>query len=112
MKSFIRNKAAEKEVSEWLSQNGYYGNSAAFIEMELHAIQRPGWLQIFRFAVRAKSIEGEWHELFGAMRADERYGKPTVRTYANSVVRDKQLAEWSRNLITHRGLKRNSGVSG
>ena len=45
----IGNKSAEKDIRDWLAENGYLGKSAKFGEIELHAIKRPGWRQIFRF---------------------------------------------------------------
>ena len=102
MRSFIGNKSAEKEIRDWLSQNEYCGKSAKFTEIELHAIKRPGWLQVFRFELRTVTAEHENVQLFGAMRSDERYGKPTIAVREDLVSRDTQLAEWSEGLITQR----------
>jgi hypothetical protein len=49
MKSLIGSKLAEKEIRDWLLKNGYQGKPAKFVEIELHAIQQPGWSLIFRF---------------------------------------------------------------
>ena len=74
MKSLIGNKVAEKDIRDWLSKNGYQGKPAKFTEIELHAIQRPDWLQIFRFELRTITAEDRKVQLFGAMLSDERYG--------------------------------------
>ena len=100
MKSLIGNKVAEKEIRDWLSENGYFGGSAEFRELELHAIQPQGWLQIFRFGVRAKCVEGAWHELYGAMRDDQRYGPPVIGVYEDVDERNAQLTAWSERLIS------------
>ncbi len=102
MNSLIRNKAAEKDVRDWLSKNGYQGKTAKFTEIELHAIQRPGWLQIFRFGLAVLTSEDRRVQLFGAMRSDERYGAPKVLVGEDVATRDAQLAEWSEGLIKQR----------
>lgn len=102
MRSPIGNKSAEKDIRDWLTRNGYQGNSARFNEIELHAIKRPGWLQIFRFDFSVLTAEDEGVQLFGAMRTDERYGKPQIAVNPDVNLRDAQLAEWSMGLITLR----------
>lgn len=100
MKSFISNKSTEKDIRDWLSKNGFLGKSAEFSEIELHAIKRPGWLQVFRFEVRVKNDQQECQQLFGAVRCDERYGRPDVIVSRELCERDAQLTEWSQGLIT------------
>lgn len=78
MKALIGNKASEKDIRDWLSQNGFNGKTAQFKEIELHAIQRPGWLQIFRFEFVAFSTEDHKVNLYGAMHSDERLGPPLI----------------------------------
>ena len=102
MRSLIGNKSAEKDIRDWLTQNGYQGKSARFTEIELHAIKRPGWLQIFRFEFSVLTAEEVRVQLFGAMRADERYGKPKIMVDPDVLSRDTQLDEWSAGLITLR----------
>lgn len=50
----FNNRVTEKDVRLWLDQNGFYGRSAQITDLELHAIERPGWRQIFRFTIKAK----------------------------------------------------------
>ena len=102
IKSLIRNKSAEKDVRDWLSKNEYIGESAKFTELELHAIQRPGWLQVFRFEISVQTSERRTIQLFGAMRSDERFGRPKIVVYESLAERDAHLAEWSEGLITQR----------
>jgi len=80
MRSLIGNKASEKDIRDWLSENGFLGGSAKFTEIELHAIKRPGWLQIFRFEFSGLTKDSERVKLYGAMRSDERYGKSLIVT--------------------------------
>ena len=104
-KSLIRNRSAEKDIRDWLSEQGLCGRTAEFAAVELHAIKRPGWLQVFRFEVCARNANDEWLQLFGAMRADERYGAPKVMVDLDPDKRNKQLADWSQDLITKRPAK-------
>lgn len=102
MKSLIGNKSSEKDIRDWLSQNGYIGKTAQFTEMELHAIKRPGWLQVFRFEAICITAEGNKAQLFGAMKSDERYGDPQIQVDGDLAARDQQLAIWSEGLITQK----------
>ncbi|MDG2468092.1 MAG: hypothetical protein P8M80_02330 [Pirellulaceae bacterium] len=99
MSPLIANKFTEKDIRQWLSEHGFYGNSAKFVELELHAIQRPGWLQVFRFQVEAKAANGGWETYFGAVRDDERTHETTIKTFRSYGQQQKILAQWSRHLI-------------
>ena len=92
---WISHKTIEKDLREHLSNAGYYGDSAEFAELELKAIKRPGWVQVFVFDVRAKSHAGEWQELFGVCRDDERYRQFEVHLGVDPTPRDEQFREWS-----------------
>ena len=107
MNSLISNKAVEKDIRDWLSQNGYIGNSAKFDELELHAIKRPGWHQVFRFQLSGLTAERQSVQLYGAMQSDERYGQLAIVVHEDLAVRDAQLADWSDGLITQRRHRMN-----
>lgn len=106
MQSLVGNRVTEKDIRDWLSKYGYKGNSAKFAELELHAIQRPGWLQVFRFQITVLTAEDQSLHLWGAVRADERYGPPQIIVFEDVAARDEQLAEWSLGLITQRRHRR------
>lgn len=89
----ILNRTTESDVRTWLNKNGFVGNSAKFNELELHAIQRPGWVQVFKFCARVKcrplDNEGReaessdqlgWQEVFGVALDDERERKRDKKT--------------------------------
>ena len=40
----IRNRGTEKDVRDYLDQQGWEGKFAQFDYLELFAIQRPGWV--------------------------------------------------------------------
>ena len=98
----FQNRTTERDLRDWLSGHGYYGSSTQFDEIELHAIQRPGWLQVFRFSVSAKTEQDQWHELFGVVRDDERYRRLDVEIFQLEADRDEILTEWSTGLIVRR----------
>ncbi|MEM9701126.1 MAG: hypothetical protein AAF907_01630, partial [Planctomycetota bacterium] len=79
-------------------------------ELELVAVQRPGWVQVFRFRLRAKDREtGDWEELRGLARDDERIKKKADRTVYRLTPTEEEydtlFAEWSEGLLTLRSAK-------
>ena len=114
LQNAIRNRTTEKDLRAWLDKNGFYGNSAQIKELELHAIQRPGWLQIFSFQVKAKSryeidvTEGDndpWGDFFGVVRDDERRkgdNKTQVELFPELQQQQEKLHQWSDGLIRRR----------
>ena len=72
MVSPLGNKVTEKDLRDYLATQSYYANSARVHELELVGIERPGWVQYFRFHVEAKHEEDGWREFFGVIRDDER----------------------------------------
>ena len=102
IRSLIGNKSAEKDIRSLLTQQGYNGKSAEFAEIELHAIQRPGWLQVFRFEAHWSNDNGDLKQLFGALRSDERYADAQFFVDERMDVRDEQLAIWALGLITQK----------
>ena len=99
MFGFLKNRVTEKDVRDWLSENGYAGNSARFDELELHAIQRPGWYQIYRFVVQAKHTDGDWKTIFGTARDDERFNLFDVEIFTSRDHRDDKLEDLSQGMI-------------
>ena len=101
----IGNKCIEKDIRDWLSIHGYYGNSAKVLELELHAIERPGWLQVFRFTIEAKTKTGKWETLFGSARDDERYKDLTIKAFSNRQRQQQLLSTWSEGLISRQSSR-------
>lgn len=106
MKNLVRNHVTEKDIRQWLDDNGYYGNSAEFHEVELHAVERPGWVQVFRFRARIKSKESSpepWTETFGVVRDDERRRveqRTVVQIFDRQSEQQQRLTELSQGLIS------------
>lgn len=61
MPELIRNRVTERDIRDWLQENGYDGGSAVLNSVELYAIKRPGWQQLFVFSgnVRLQLSESE-----------------------------------------------------
>jgi hypothetical protein len=102
MFGFLKNRVTEKDVRDWLSNNGFFGESARFGELELHAIQRPGWYQIYRFSAQVKQNNDQWTSLFGTARDDERFSLFDVEVFTLEHERDAKLQELSAGLIVAR----------
>ena len=96
----IGNKIAEKDLRTWLEANGYFGRSAELLELELVALRRPGWEQVFRFRVRAKrQDETGWEELTGLFRDDERKSRFEGRITPSDDDYAVAFAEWTEGMI-------------
>ena len=79
----LLSKAKVKALRDYLTANGYYGGSANMLKLDLKALERPGWVQVFDFHVHAKREEGNWEELCGVIRSDERSDLFEVTLYDN-----------------------------
>ena len=105
LNNVIRNRVTEKDIRAWMDQNGFYGSSADIHNLELHAIERPGWVQVFSFEASVKSrgeSEHPWRELYGAVKDDERRrgsNKTKVALFGSIEQRSVKLEHWSQGLI-------------
>ena len=103
----------ELEIRKHLTSNGYYGATAKFRAVRLIAVQRPGWLQIYRFEATARLVSdnddpspgqpAQYHELYGLVRDDIRHKISHVRVFESSAERQSLFARWSDGLICLRG---------
>ena len=50
----LGNRVTEKDIRNWLDKHDFHGKSARIADLELHAIQRPGWVQLYRFRIAAR----------------------------------------------------------
>jgi len=81
LSALLNDRQTEREVRNWLNRHGFNGQSANFHSIELYAIQRPGWKQIYRFAGNAVNPDGARVPMFGVMSDDERVGKPKIMIF-------------------------------
>jgi len=104
----------EIAIRKHLSLNGYYGRSAKLKRVRLVAIERPGWLQVYRFEVSARvaldeelegvaTVEAEYHDLYGLVKDDLRHKISVVRVFKCEKERRELFARWSENLVCLRG---------
>ena len=106
---FFANRATEKDIRDWLNTRGYAGQSADFSELELHAIQRPGWKQLFRFSVEAADESGQRQKLYGCVMDDERK-RTEVYAFENVNRQRFELNRLAQDMLPA-GSRRGSGNS-
>lgn len=126
----IGNRVTEKDVREWLDAQGWAGRSAKIDHLELHAIQPPGWVQVFRFQIDVvPAFKPEIDEealqpepasndpttprtFFGAVRDDERQkSSPTkIWIFDDQEEQSEKLSELSEGLITLRNGQTGDGI--
>jgi hypothetical protein len=104
----------ELAIRRHLTQNGYFGGTAKLRNVRLVAVQRPGWLQVFRFeaTVRVRPPEvsneepdpdAEYHGVFGLIREDARKDESSIRVFRDETERSELFQRWSKDLICLRG---------
>ena len=102
-KRLISNRVTEKDIRDWLDAQDFNGAMARFSELELHAIRRPGWEQVFRFTVSVRQSEmTERCTLFGVLRDDERKTNTSnqlqIVVFQSQPDQQKLLNEWSEGM--------------
>jgi hypothetical protein len=112
----------ENAIRRHLSDNGYFGGTAKLRTVRLAAVQRPGWLQVYRFEATARLADSKhaddaapededlaadfspvYHELFGLVREDHRKDQTAIRFFKTHEQRTELFRRWSDGLITLRG---------
>ncbi len=102
----------EIAIRKHLTQNGYYGNTVKLKNVRLVAVQRPGWLQVFRFEANARvqfaetdgpEPEPVYEALYGLVRDDIRHKMTSVRVFRDADERRELYRRWSDGLIQLRG---------
>ncbi|MDM4018023.1 hypothetical protein [Roseiconus lacunae] len=102
----------EVAIRKHLTKNGYYGSSVQLQNVRLVAIQRPGWLQIYRFEARARvqaeetdgpDPEPVYHQLYGLVKDDIRHKILVVRVFDNPSERRALYRRWADGLVELRG---------
>lgn len=106
----------EVAIRRHLTELGYFGPTAKLKNVRLVAVQRPGWLQVYRFEATARvrppdshddrpDAEPEYRELLGLVKDDIRYNVHTIRTFPTESERCELFAAWSEDLICLRGAQ-------
>ena len=97
----------ENSIRKHLTSEGYFGGTAKLRRVRLIAVQRPGWLQIYRFEATARvafvpsddgpDLPPEDREVFGLVREDGRKGTE-VRIFGSVEERNSLFERWSDGL--------------
>lgn len=106
----------EQAIRKHLTENGFFGGTAKLKNVRLVAVQRPGWLQVFRFEATARlrpagpsdqapDPEPEYCQVFGLVRDDIRHKINSVRVFEDEDQRRELFAIWSEDLICLRGAQ-------
>ena len=106
----------ELAIRRHLTDCGFFGPTAKLKNVRLVAVQRPGWLQVYRFEALARvrpdevnddrqDAQAEYRELLGLVKDDIRYNVHTVRTFPSETERRELFAVWSEDLICLRGAQ-------
>lgn len=102
-RSFVTYRVTEKDIRDWLDREGYIGSLAKLVELELHALARPGWRQIYRFSGQATRLaDGEKIALFGVVEDDERINLCRITLYRSGVEQATALKTMSEGMIVRR----------
>lgn len=101
----------ELAIRRHLTDNGHYGGMAKLQNVRLAAVQRPGWLQVYRFDAVARVIPALLEDddgpeppavhaqLYGLVREDARHHQTTIRTFDSVQARRELFAQWSAGMI-------------
>jgi hypothetical protein len=100
---FVKDRETDRIIRTWLKGNGYNSSTAALHLIELFAIQRPGWKQIYRVCGNAENAEGVRVPLFAVVNVDERRGAPEVVVFHKMADQVKYLRKATEGFIIRRG---------
>ena len=112
----------ELAIRKHLTANGFFGGTAKLRNVRLVSVQRPGWLQVYRFEATVRlrpsdlsddSVDSpaEYCELYGLVRDDIRHNINHVRFFENAELRRELFTDWSEDLICLRGAHGLSAVT-
>lgn len=100
-------KRLTQAIRHELGRLGYAVNAAETREVRLAAIERPGWVQVYRFRVETATNEENPHSrrrvtLHGVSRDDGRKSRIEVLLSESLDERNQRLETWSEGLIRRR----------
>lgn len=118
-KNWVGDADMERAIRRHLSDQGYFGGTAKLRNVRLVAVQRPGWLQVYRFDCTARLApwpsdeqrcgggpeQTVYHELYGLVREDQRRDLTVIRTFEQPQQQAELLARWSDSLVKLRGAR-------
>lgn len=112
--NWVGDRDMEVAIRKHLTKKGYFGGSVKLRNVRLVAVQRPGWLQVYRFEATARlsspaadgpEEEARYEELYGLVQDDARKSLTKVEVFHNPVERRALFRRWSQDLIQLRGAQ-------
>lgn len=105
----LPNGGIEREIHQHLKQQGWKRKQYQLRGIELIAVERPGWKQIFQFelAVQTADQQAAWNgkHVQGLIRDDHRQGSE-LRLLADASEREAVLQVWGAGMIHRRVSER------
>lgn len=100
-------KRLAEAIRRELRRQSYAVNAAQIRDVRLAAIERPGWVQVYRFAVETTTNQENPHAkrpvvLLGLSRDDGRKPRIEVLLTEDEAAWRERLDEWSDGLIVRR----------
>lgn len=104
-------KRLTEAIRRELRTSGYAVNAAEIRDVRLAAIERPGWVQVYRFAVETTTNPENPQEkrpavLLGLSRDDGRKPRIEILLTEDETEWRERLDAWSDGLIVRRGMAR------
>jgi hypothetical protein len=103
---WIGDRSLKDAIHAELRRQGYAVHAARIREVNLAAISRPGWVQVYRFEVESSRIapneDRSTITLLGLSRNDGRKSRTEVLITTDEAAWRARLAEWSEGLLTRR----------
>lgn len=104
----------EVSIRKRLTTAGFFGNSAKLMRVQLIALQRPGWLQVYRFEFSAKQMSQEeesdsttcWVNGYGLVTEDARKNKSDVSLFHSQSEWAEATEEATKGLLVLRSRTR------
>jgi hypothetical protein len=102
----------EQKIRQAVGLVGFDGRTAKITDCRLVAVQRPGWRQVWAFAVAARPIRhseetgdtdpappASW---FGVARDDTREHQPEIALFKSPEEQSQQIERWSHGMTAKR----------
>ncbi len=106
----------EMAIRKHMTEQGFFGQTAKLQNVRLVALQRPGWLQVYRFEAMVRvrpdgsseehpGGEPDYRYVSGLVKDDIRYSIQTVRIFTSERERRQCFSKWTEDLICLRGAQ-------
>lgn len=92
-------KLLDRAIRAELRRQGYAAHTAKTREVTLVAIERPGWVQVYRFGVDTRDASGNAVTLLGLSRDDGRKSKIEILLTTDERAWRTRVELWSDGLI-------------